>query len=824
MKRRNKFLLIVLSLVLSVSMIACGGTTSEEPRGETKSEEIWGTYSTAKVTKNVKDDVPYEKFSASINIQMMKNEKESSQIVITAGSNDIKSYSLKTADLTDEKGNVIPKEDVSVYHQKYVEVLKKTDLLNENYIVGDLVPDMLLPLDIATKYGENTVKAETNQGITVDVKTNSDTVAGVYTATFVLDVDGKKTDIPVSVEVWDIEYEGRRTFMSSFLLYRNSLVAGEYEASKELVDNYIDFFLDYKINTYVIQDKYNLNDFINEAKRLWENDNYNSICIPKGLSGTYTSSSNDAKEIVDYITEIVKISTPEQPYIDALYIYPSYYDEVDAYPAKYSDYERIFSHDGEWDKTLQKALAKVKETEEYQNFDNEFKAYIETAVLNVPAVNPQTTFKDSWVEGHNVTFCPVLDLLDEEGNLQEYQDYADINQNGDLWGYTCMGPTYPHPTFHIDDYNLGTRVTGWMCKKFDLDGYLYWATNIYEAVNLDKYREVDVYETAERAAYCAGDGFLVYPGAYYGSEYPFPTNRLVAWRDTMDDYDMLTVYENLLNEKAEKYGITIDFDDYVNDLYDTLFTGTNYYTDDSIVIKVKEELAKRILALQSEDEIMFKLESGKAVIYSANSFLTINGKKVNGEVANDGYKYEIENTTSKQKTVNVETENNEYVCYIRANSTSVEFTNSSKVAKISEKSSITFEEGKATVNIVSVVRSEDGTIDGATQRFIPFVQFDASVSNGRAISFTMENTGDANLKFTLRAVLEDGSTNIIGTGFLFAGATREYRYDFDARFFTNETLANVKGIRFEFANVNEEGTQLEPNKTFTISNITCEIV
>ncbi len=785
---------------------------------------VWGTYSTAKVTQNLKEAPPYDKLAASVDIQMMKNETEGAQIIVTTADSAVDAYSMQISDLSDGNGNVIAQSDISVYHQKYIEVLKKTDLLNEEYLAGDMVPDMLLPLDIAAEYGENKIAANKNQGITVEVKTTSETVPGTYTGTFVLDLDGEKTNIPVTVEVWDIAYEGKRSFQSSFLLYRSSLLYGEYEVSDELVDRYIDFFLDYKVNSYVVQDSYSVEKFVAEAERFFDNDNYNSICIPNFMDSGYTATGATATKIVDYIVGAAKASTPERPYVDYLYIYPSYYDEVDAWPEKQADLEKIFTVGGEWNKTLERALAEVQATAEYEAFSEEFKAQVDEAILNISAVIPNTAFRQDWLQNHSTTFCPVLNLLGEDGQLYQYQDYAELNQNGSVWGYTCVGPTYPNPTFHIDDYNLGTRVSGWMSKKFNLDGYLYWASNLNEATGFDMNREINVYETAERAGYCAGDGYLVYPGAYYGSKYPFASTRLVAWRDGMDDYDMLCVYEELVQEKAKEYGVSIDFEDCVNDLYDSLFGDTKYYTDDALVVAARAELASRILALKGEDGVITFPSKGKITVYSAKDEITVNGAQISGRASGTGYKYEITNGGANARTVEIQTDNGTYTYVVKAAANLIDFNSASVSSKVTDGSSVTFENGKANVNIVSAYRGEEGVINGATKRFSPYVELAVeSVSGASAINFTVENTGDEDAAFTVSFISSTGAATEMSTGFVLAGNAREFRFDIDGRVFSAEDLASVAAIRISFANINVAGTALAPSKAFSISDVWCEL-
>ena len=160
---------------------------------QTTEHSIWSTYSTVKVTQNVKEERfrYYEVLDAEVNIEMMKDEVEGTQIIITAGS-DISSFDLITSDLTDGKGNTFAKENIAVYQQKYMYCPTDYDPKNTDITLNDYVPDMLLPLDIAKEYNENNVKAGNNQGITIEAETTSSTVPGTYTGTFVLDLDGEK--------------------------------------------------------------------------------------------------------------------------------------------------------------------------------------------------------------------------------------------------------------------------------------------------------------------------------------------------------------------------------------------------------------------------------------------------------------------------------------------------------------------------------------------------------------------------------------------------------------------------------------------------------
>ena len=212
----------------------------------------------------------------------MKDETEGTQLVITAGQ-DISSYELVEAELSDGKGNTISTDQIDVYHQKYILIDKMFNINNMIYRAGDRLPDMLLPMETAVEYQENTVKKGENQGITVEITTNSDTVPGVYSGVFTLKMDGKTKKIPATVEVWDIEYEGRRTFQSCFLIYRGRLAQGEYGATDEMVDAYVRTLLKYKINPDYVQRKdlgyNNIENFTDYIEEYFKDDNFNSIVI-----------------------------------------------------------------------------------------------------------------------------------------------------------------------------------------------------------------------------------------------------------------------------------------------------------------------------------------------------------------------------------------------------------------------------------------------------------------------------------------------------------------------------------------------------------------
>ncbi len=821
--------------------------------------QVWSTYSTAKVIRDTNRNDDYAQGEAKIAVSLMKDEVEGTQLIVTANKK-INSYSLTTADLTDGKGNTLSKDSVSVYHQKYHELTskRKEDTV---FAVGDYIPDMLLPLDIAAEYGENTIAANQNQGITVEVETTEDTVPGVYTGTFVLDLDGEKTEIPVSVEVWDIEFTGKREHQSSFLIYQNQIMTGEYNNSEETIQAYSDFLVKYKANAmiwkgdadrYYDNELHDVEDWMAEQKRLFKDDDYNSIYIPYYFTReTYRTFEDDgvtlttnAQNCFKYLNELVKASCEADEegalvnYVDYAYNYVIHLDEADwegADPdgakAKYT--ERLLSDEGEIRKTFNAFIAQVDSNEAYAAIKTQNPEYAESvkkALGEITTLFVNVNYMENWVGALDSTFCTYLHTFDDGATVEKYEEAAENKSNGDLWTYIANYSMNPTPSFHTDELTIGMRVAGWMQKSYNINGFLYWNTAYYR-VNGNAGNYVDVYEDLDRAGYVTGDGFLLYPGRKYGSASPFASMRLVSYRDSMDDYDMLSVYERLLNAHAAEYGLSeVDFDAYVQDLYNSLFEGATYNTEDEALFAARQELANRILALQNADDTLFSAKKSgvgtKVTVYTKASTVTVDGVSKTGTACGNGYVYTLDYDTNARDVV-VATANNEYT-YRIAGTGNVAF----------DANNVTCAEGSA-VEVVGdkIVASANSTFrggqeyEGETLYFRPYVRIDCDgLEDIDSLFFTIKNTGVKGFDARVELLVGDiERVKVLNTVYCAAGEEKEVSFHVYESLEIDPT--EIKAIRISFDNVHfinafnqalgswEMTQSLFDARTFELSNI-----
>ncbi len=252
-----------LGLIFAFSAVSCTAKNNETKEG---AFNVWTTSSTEKILQQQDYNERYD--NVKLDISAFKNEREAGQIIISANKDkklDVSEYHLTLNDLQDDSGNVLSKTTWSVYNQKYTFVPK----ICENTLSGlDIgwYPDALLPMDTAVDYGENCIDWGTvetanqakgykqsedtniNQGIWVELNVPKDAVAGIYTGTFTLNIDGENHSIPVKVEIYNYALGDYTHLKSSIGLMPRHIGLGELDTTKEMYKAYENVLLDHRLN------------------------------------------------------------------------------------------------------------------------------------------------------------------------------------------------------------------------------------------------------------------------------------------------------------------------------------------------------------------------------------------------------------------------------------------------------------------------------------------------------------------------------------------------------------------------------------------------
>jgi hypothetical protein len=195
----------------------------------------------------------YDSGELKLQMDAFKNEYEAAQIIMTPDY-DVRSYTLTLSDLTSGE-NVLDKGNFDIYHEKYIALERDVEGKDKHfynglspYENGDMSPDGLLPMYAAIEYGENVIAKGNNQGIYVSMKVPKEQPAGVYTGNFVLSVDGKKTEIPVEVTVYDYQISDETHARSTWAVMFDNNKYGEANLTKYMERVYADNLLNFRLN------------------------------------------------------------------------------------------------------------------------------------------------------------------------------------------------------------------------------------------------------------------------------------------------------------------------------------------------------------------------------------------------------------------------------------------------------------------------------------------------------------------------------------------------------------------------------------------------
>ena len=790
MNKFNKCALF-LSLTTLASCLGCSGGSNKV--------DLWTTYSTAKIIQQTERNSEFVNNGSTLKIQMMREEYESTQLIITSKRKQY--FDLIKTDLVDpETGNIIPTDNIEIYVQKYMEIEYNQHNPKSNiFYGGDRIPDFLLPLKYAKRSNENYVSANSNQGITIEVDSYG-LPAGNYFGTFTLKIGNQVKEVPIEVTIWDFALNQKSAIQTCWLIYSMYMYTGEYDASEKMIDTYSDFLSKYKANPYVIQESV-MNSpeaLMQDVKRMWSIKNYNSIIIPYDFPLDYDPNGYQGDLAASYIVKIAEESTEENFYLDYALFYPSTYDEADVIANKKAASPSFFEKGGRYDQTLERAIEILQNKGYFAGKTEAWNERVKTAIRNIPDVFTNCGYVENWVKEWNSTFCPQIHVLDSQKHQEVYQDYAKLNSNGDLWTYTCVSPKYPYPSNHFDDDCLSMRVLGWMEKYNNINGYLFFMANMYTTENKsDEY--TTPYDITARNG-MNGDGFIMYPGRPYGSPEPFPSLRLVTYRDGLEDYEMLEVYENLIKETCEKYGINdVDPRSYVMDVYDTLFDNSVPTEDHHALYKAREEIANRILNFGKNGNYFHytKEEGGemKLYVYADEASLTIDGQTVYGENLGEG-KYKFTYALGSQaKTVQI-TGNLGTLNYVNpgyTNITNFSATNDVTVS-VSDESSFEITDGKVHADIISVRKDSANK----TIRFVPSIKINnVNLANAKKLIFKYSNPSSLeDLSFDVD--IETSSfTETVGGHFCIRGGQKTMEIDLTK---ASLNLSSVKTLTIKFIN------------------------
>ncbi|MCR5484626.1 MAG: DUF4091 domain-containing protein [Clostridiales bacterium] len=437
---------------------------------------------------------------SSYTMYLAKNEREACQIAfrVRVRRNNV---SIKLSDFENENGDKLRSV---LFEEYYVKTSGDT--------VNGLYPDALIPV------GEDYVldcMNETNYVYYISVRSDEDTPAGDYkgTVSFIWNdrPDNKYENLKIEVKahVWDFTLPETPSMDTAMGLDKNCIaslhrVANNSAQADELYKTYYEFLLDHGISPYNLP----VDILSSEADKYMSDPRCTSFCIPYGSD--------------DYIRSVYNKLSAHPDWAAKAYFYPiDEPNDEEAYSRYYSITERL--------------------TRLYPGY-HMVTPYC-TSELEIGGEKRSAT---SLQKGYSDIMCPISHYFSGKAFVDEcHKRQAEGDK---LWWYVCCGPgpTTDYCNLFVQQEGIKHRLLFWQQKSLNITGLLYWSTNYWYDVK-DPWNSA--WTTPWTGVDTYGDGSLLYPGYNVNVNGPVSSLRLEAVANGIEDYDYLTMAQELLGEK-----------------------------------------------------------------------------------------------------------------------------------------------------------------------------------------------------------------------------------------------------------------------------------
>jgi len=434
------------------------------------------------MTKILRTAPPPDPLPRTVRIYAARNEYESAQVVVRAGSRPLENVSVGVTDLVGPHGRRIRAHDIGLYRVAYIHL----PALDADY------PDPLPPL------APFSVPPDTNQPVWITVYVPKGAPAGEYRGTLTISAAGaRERSVPVVLNVWNFTLPDTPASRTAFGLSGNWIAAAHGLATDspgypQLLARYYEALLRHRISAYdppVPLDSPEVGRYLDDRR----------------VTGFIIPYSDDAARMRADVERCRK-----HAWVDKAYFYPL--DEpvtAESYAMLKERADRIHAID--------RSLKVVSPYFRGPDFDTDRTIY-------------------QLLDGYLDIWCPNLSFHDEQAMR------AKQAQGEDVWWYVCCGPGRPYPNFFVNYDGIDHRILMWMQKLYDVQGLLYWNTTWWNPdITKDVWQDVATVKDINPDLY--GDGSLFYPGAKVGFDGPVSSIRLECIRDGLEDFDYLALLE-----------------------------------------------------------------------------------------------------------------------------------------------------------------------------------------------------------------------------------------------------------------------------------------
>ena len=811
-KRIKRWNCSLLSILIVLSITACDTKTSSNIL-KTEDVQLKSALNTVKVMRNEDISTLENATDSGLCFEGAKGETEGAQLILRTNQDVV--YDVQLGDLVNEAGNKIPASAVTVYAEGYLYASRGFT----GFAAGEY-PDAMIPLEYKKLAQENYTEADKNQGIWFDIEIPNDANSGIYKGNFLVKAGNVEVDVPVSLEVYNFNMPETPYMKSTYLIWQDWLMDGELDNTIDKYKDYYDALLEYNLTAYYFPATVgDVEGFIECLREYY--DKVSSYGVPhENVSLKFEKDNIFGGEVgesyrainyelfEEYLVAIANACKEDgKNYFDKMYYYfDKVYDEVkeDRYPQ------------------MRACISAVNEIED--------KVAIEQGLPkemtdSLKSTQHAMTVVHGWTdEFQNYEELRVSPEYNNFGTTKNIEMYADLIEKGFTIESYGAAEFWPYAGQLIDDYLVTARDLYWSKFDYNLDGDLFWCVNGYcnwGAGNVVGYgRIANLYTVSSHDSVTDGDGYYFYPGSPYGSESPFPSLRLLAIRDGIDDHSYLSMLEEKSIALAKEYGVSADsVSSVIKTINEAIYaTGTSKLNFDGLQ-DVRRSVARLIELADSDAGLVLTSfdtnETGISYTFVARNGVevTLNGEVLNGSAkAANGTIYSASNYSyGENGLLQLGACGVQAKIYVgKAPSLYIDMNDAAQVKslKVNTKygNSVTGVNqklgGKNESTAKVTLSGYKFDVDTSTQSYSPAVFFNVEdINKTDAISFWIYNSGEE-LEINVTAGTEAGMSYPLDTIVLPANSWKHIEIANFNRISTNQnTLSDINEIRLGCSNL-----------------------
>lgn len=448
-------------------------------------------------------------------------------------------FFISATDLTSATGKVIPKKQISLFLEHYIQIYAMSSPIGATGYWPDALAPLTDPFSMQAQYA-----VVGNRPLWIDILVPSATPAGKYSGKLLVLKDGNPVEtLGIQLDVYSFSLPEQTHLITYFNVSKGELgsfynKAPDSPEIDQLSQSYFDFLYSHRLETWFnepLVPEVKVNGDIAEVKF---NDQRYDFYLNKRKTKRVILEAGPH----DLIRQIK--AEPFSPSFNK--VIKSYLTAVDSYFKKHGWNDRL---------VFNSPIDEPNTKKDYEE-TRKWAQLVHEAAPGVHFLATESPVSDNpdWgtLRGYVNNFCVHGNTLNDPNVRQALLE--EQAKGGEATWYISCDQAYPQPNYFIDAPAMDPVMVPWITARYHMNGILYWAANFWNQTPdpwLDPVTYISGFDCSNGWV-LNGEGSLIYPGdhtkQYTGQQNvsgPVSSIRFELLREGIEDYEYLCLIKDL---------------------------------------------------------------------------------------------------------------------------------------------------------------------------------------------------------------------------------------------------------------------------------------